>query len=93
MGQQVDALVAQFNGIIFFIDDNIEGIVDDMHILGLLGEVEVFSLQHQRLHARFAEKFDQCLVLWQPVVRPQQLLAGLFQVFIVFWIFRERFCL
>ena len=45
--------IGQNDGIQFLVDDEIELVIDDMHVLALFLHIETFGFEQQRLHAFF----------------------------------------
>jgi 2-phosphoglycerate kinase len=82
-GEQVDALVCQFDGIVLFINHKKKLVIDDMHVLGLLLHEEVFRFQEKRLDACLAEELDQRLVLRKSAVCTQHLFSRFLHTLIV----------
>ena len=63
-GNQIDAFISKFNGIIFFVDNKIQLIIHNVHVFRLFLHVEIFGFKQNCLDTGFAEEFNQRLVFW-----------------------------
>ena len=67
-GEAVDTFVGQFDGVVLFVDNEIQRIGHHVHFLVVVLHVEFFGFLHAGLHALFAEELDQRLVFGHGLV-------------------------
>ena len=76
--QLLAALVGEDDGIQFLVDDEVELVVDDVHVLVTVLHIEALGLLHQALHAFLAEELDEGVVLGQATVGAEELVGTMF---------------
>ena len=62
-GQGIDTFVGQLDGLVLLVDDEVEFVGRDMHVLLVLLEVELLGLLHTHLDTRFGEEFNKSFAL------------------------------
>ena len=71
-GEGIDTFIGQFDGLVLLVDDEIEFIRRDMHVLLILLEVELLGLLHAHFDTRFREELDECLGFRQTLEGTEQ---------------------
>ena len=74
--QLLAALVGEGHSIQLLIDDEIQLVVDDVHVLVAVLHVEAFGLLHQALHTFLAEELDEGVVFRQTAIGAEELVGA-----------------
>ena len=75
--QLVHTFVGEFAGALLLVDDEIELVVDNVHILVLLLHVEILRVLQQSFHTCLGEELNQSLVFRQSAIGTEQKLGTL----------------
>ena len=82
-GQGINTLVRQLDGFVLLVDDEIEFVGSDMHVLLVLLQVELFGLLQPHFDTRLGEIFDQRLRFRHSLERTEQRQLAFFFLFLV----------
>ena len=75
-GHEVGTLVGHRNRILLFLDDEIEGVGDHMHLPLVVLHIEILGFLHYLLHAGLAEELDERLIFWKSLMGPEKKLSA-----------------
>ena len=75
-GEEVHALVGEFDAALLLVDGEVEVVVDDVHVFVLLLHVEILGALEDGLDAGFGEELDERFVLRQTAVAAEEEFGG-----------------
>ncbi len=81
--QGINTLVGQFDSLVFLVDDEIEFVGGDVHVLLVLLHIELFGLLQAHLDTRLAQILDQGFVFRHTLERTEQCQLARLALFLV----------
>jgi len=83
-GDEIDPFVGELDGIVFFVDDKIQGVGHNMHLLVVVLHIKLLGSLHTGFDALLAEVFDQSFVFGHGLVSAVEQQRAFFLFFFVF---------